>query len=614
MLNNLPIFSVLFCINSFYARQLVVLITSIQKNNPNKNFNFYIFHTDLSKHDEVFLKELENQKCKLIFKKVDNTFLSNFKISDSARQDISLDTYSRYLAADLLPELDKILYLDTDTIVNGNLSPLYEIDLDTNWVGGIEERCLYKDKYVFDKLNFSKNEIYINAGVLLMNLKKMREDHFFEIFSTISEKCCSLITYSDQDILNLTARGKIKKLDCIYNMTPAHINDLPSKKVSAVIVHYTGKYKPWTLGTYCNDLNSLWLKYYNQSFLAKRQKVKVFCIYHTSAYRFENDMISPIQTGNYGLYNGMDMLQSCDGIQIDNKNKNYGELTAWYWVWKNYLQNHPDLEYVGFCHYRRMLDYTTFTQKSPFLQGISIQQFIDSFNNKYSSDLVYNAIKDYDIVLPRKYSIVPEATIEEQYLEFHPQKDLEILKQIIIEDYPDYIPAMNKVMNSKSAYFCLLFTMKKDIFIQFMEWSFDILSKLESKSDWSKYTSYFHIRVPAFLIERFFNVWLLHNSPKYGWKILERDGYIFYEYLNDNKSNSKYELKLFNCLPIFKKNNRGKNIKFYILGLPLFKKKITSNKIKYDFFGLPCWKTRIKGNIKRSYLFGFIPLFKRIKK
>ena len=68
MLNNLPIFSVLFCINSFYVRQLVVLITSIQKNNPNKNFNFYIFHTDLSKHDEVFLKELENQKCKLIFK------------------------------------------------------------------------------------------------------------------------------------------------------------------------------------------------------------------------------------------------------------------------------------------------------------------------------------------------------------------------------------------------------------------------------------------------------------------------------------------------------------------------------------------------------------------
>lgn len=77
---------------------------------------------------------------------------------------------------------------------------------------------------------------------------------------------------------------------------------------------------------------------------------------------------------------------------------------------------------------------------------------------------------------------------------------------------------------------------------------------------------------------------------------------------------TKTTIKLFNFLPIFKKNSSLNKVKFNFLGLPLFKKKSEGNKIKYYFLRIPIWKTKIKGNVQKGYLFGIIPLLKRIYK
>ncbi len=76
---------------------------------------------------------------------------------------------------------------------------------------------------------------------------------------------------------------------------------------------------------------------------------------------------------------------------------------------------------------------------------------------------------------------------------------------------------------------------------------------------------------------------------------------------------TKNTIKLFNFIPIFKKQSSFNKVKYYTLGLLVFKRKKDSNKVKYYFLGLPIWKTKIKGNTKKEYFFG-IPLLKRICK
>ena len=584
-IKNIP---VLFCINNNYIFQLIVIITSILENSD-KSYTFYIFHSeDFTPENMDLLNGFDKTRCKFVFQRMQPSLLQKFKLTDNERTDISLDTYSRFFAPKFITEQDKIIYLDADIIVNKDISSLYDIDMEDNYVAGVEERCLYQTDYIESKLHFSKDEIYINCGVLLMNLKKMREDNFLDKIFEQAPVLLPFVKYADQDILNLIARGKIKKIDCKYNMTPSHVRDFLSKRSDAVIIHYTGKLKPWTLGKFPNDLNYLYLKYYNKSFLAERQTVKLFCVYHAPAFVFENELIQPIQTGTYGKYDGMDMQQASAGIQIDYKNKNYGELSAWYWVWKNYIPAHKNIKYIGFCHYRRMMDYENCKEnKGFFLNAISLSDFIDKFNYSYTADNVYNKIKGYDVVLPRKHPIENGLSVEEQYLACHPKHDMDLLKNIIRRDYPEYVEAMDKVLTGNTIYFCLLYTMKTEHYCEFMEFAFDILSKLEKESDWSEYKDYNSIRVPAYLIERFFNVWLEYNKNKYNWKILERDAYIFEEYLPKNVT------KLF--------------------GLPVYKKKAREGKTKYYFLGIPIIKRKKKENTVKFYLFGFIPMLK-IKK
>ena len=513
-----------FCCGKDYIEHLVVALTSVLENNRNYSFVFYILSSNLGAEEKALLEQIKQQyeNCTFVVHKILPENFSRFKITDKTRQDLSLATYYRYMAAELILEHDKLLYLDCDLVVNGDLLPLYETDLTSSLFAGVPELCLYENEYVSNSLGFSKEEVYINAGVLLMNLEQMRKTHFFQKFVEEGTKLLPHIKYCDQDIVNILARGKIKELDYIYNMTPLHVQKFPFKKHQAVVVHYAGKNKPWTLGDIECEMSNLYLDYLEKSILKKEIKVKNFCVYHKPGYLFQNDLITPIQTGTFGMHSGMDMLQAASGDTIDDKNKHYGELTAWYWVYKNYLPAHPELEYVGFCHYRRMLDYTNPPKEGFFLETVPLKDFIEAHNDSYSSKKVYELIKEYDVVLPRKHILPPGQTNEQQYLEWHPKEDLEKLKQLIKEDYPEYVPEMEEFLNSNTGYYCLLFTMKREHFVSFMEFAMQVLTKLEKRCNWSKYHTYYTVRMPAFLMERFFNVWLIHNQCKYGWKILER--------------------------------------------------------------------------------------------
>lgn len=268
---NLTNISIAFCVNNKYLPQVMVTMTSILCSNSH-HFDFYIFSSDLSAESQSKLEFLKttypNFTLKVIY--VDKALFKDLKLNISY---ISLETYFRYILADALPDLNKVLYLDADLIVNGDLKPLWDTDLTNYYFAGVEDLYI---EHINHKptIGLKNNDIYVNAGVLLMNLKALRAD---DTSSKLIKKTLSLfdkIKFQDQDILNLYAQGKIKKVDSIYNFTAHNVNIEKSKRKSAVIIHYTGEKKPWNKGCK-NKLKNVYVKYEKIMKKATSKKIKV---------------------------------------------------------------------------------------------------------------------------------------------------------------------------------------------------------------------------------------------------------------------------------------------------------------------------------------------------
>lgn len=130
----------------------------------------------------------------------------------------------RSVYSKLFPELDTILSLDIDTIVNKDISELWDLDLTNYYVAGVR-----------DTPEFNANGLYINGGVLLQNLKKIREDG-------VDDKMIYKINhiqkeYAEQDLLNEIYKDHILELPSEYNSHPLFMGYNPRNRK---IIHYAG--------------------------------------------------------------------------------------------------------------------------------------------------------------------------------------------------------------------------------------------------------------------------------------------------------------------------------------------------------------------------------------
>lgn len=257
-------------------------------------------------------------------------------------------------------------------------------------------------------------------------------------------------------------------------------------------------------------------------------KVKIFVLYHKQSPIFKTDVLEPIQTGADDATEDLGILKDNTGDNISKKNKNYAELSAWYWVWKNYLPAHPEVEYIGFCHYRRFLDFTRKPSRGqPFTECL-FRIFAKKFTN-YTDDKVYDFVRSFDVILPSKYAVRGKS-IYERYS--HPRDDLDALIKIVTEEHPQYVRVMNRFFASNKMYSCLNFVMTRKLFAELADWLFPILSELENQRNWSSYTDYNSLRTPAYLAERFFNVWLAQRATASDLKIAHRKSYLLMEKIN----------------------------------------------------------------------------------
>ena len=190
------------------------------------------------------------------------------------------------------------------------------------------------------------------------------------------------------------------------------------------------------------------------------------------------------------------------GDNISEKNPNYCELTALYWMWKNCSD-----DIVGLEHYQRF-----FCEK---LKG----KFKEV--SPLSSEEIISILSNHDIILPEKvktrktvYKYYRDAKIYYSFEKAHCIEDLDICIDIINKNFPEYSESCKRVMTSRRISMCNMFIGKKEFIDEYCEWLFGIFSYAEGRIDLESKTPY-QKRVFGFLSERLFNVWLDYKGLNY---------------------------------------------------------------------------------------------------
>lgn len=252
--------NIVFAVNDGYASKLGVTIVSILENNKDEKFNFFVLSSDFSDNSKQSIDKIKQKYQNWDIKYIvpDNTLFESLKLNIEY---ISVETYYRYVIANVLPEQSKALYLDADLVVNGSLTDLYNLNLKNRYCAGVKDLHIEKTGYK-SQIGFSDTDLYVNAGVLLLNLSAIRKDSMVEKLFDNTKKLADKILYQDQDIINITFKNKIKETDSVYNFAASNVKCEKNKRKSAVIIHYTGKRKPWNQACK-NKMRKVWFKYNN---------------------------------------------------------------------------------------------------------------------------------------------------------------------------------------------------------------------------------------------------------------------------------------------------------------------------------------------------------------
>jgi len=195
------------------------------------------------------------------------------------------EMFYRFLCSELLPDtLDRILYLDGDTIVQGELAPLYGLDFNGKSIAGVLDWCKYKHPVqaaYMKSIGLLEPYNYCNSGVLLFNLKKMRETFSVKEFLRAVEQHMNVIQLPDQDVMNLLFQNDILTVDCTYNYATRLLltRDMPQpgqknmhRVSSPVILHYVVSPKPWKGGYQ----GAFWREYYRylKKYLTWKERIQ----------------------------------------------------------------------------------------------------------------------------------------------------------------------------------------------------------------------------------------------------------------------------------------------------------------------------------------------------
>ena len=270
--------NIAFCFDEKIAEQVRVTAASLLDCSMTDNVHYHIYCicTKEAAYIETPLTQLikaRDRDTTLTVIAVENQYQNAYEV-----RGISAGTYLRLMLHRLLPDVDKVLYMDVDVLVRDSLLELWQTDLDGCVLAAVKGAVNLSEKWEWNsdrpywKHLAGMKGRYINAGVTLLNLAKIREDNLEEQWNTWAKE---KLYYQDQDILNITCQNAIRYLPPKYNrlayMKQSDYDMFVSEGIFTeqecreaiehpVIIHYAGD-KPWK--RYDTNLGFLWWDYIN---------------------------------------------------------------------------------------------------------------------------------------------------------------------------------------------------------------------------------------------------------------------------------------------------------------------------------------------------------------
>ena len=252
-------------INVFYEGNndlAAILASSIASacTNTAKTLDVFILDTGLNQSTKLLLTSLEKKfsNLKIIFKPVD---LARFSGLKGYRDKNYLDCYSRLIIPEVAPDIDKAIYLDSDTLVLSDLKELWETDLDGFELAAPPDLGVapWVVKHMHTHLGSDANQIYISAGVFIIDCKKWREKGVTQSLLDLALIRKEHILIIIEDLFTIYFKNNFKVLDCKWGFIendPANANLIPLANVTPEcvkevrscigIVHFAGQNKVWS--------------------------------------------------------------------------------------------------------------------------------------------------------------------------------------------------------------------------------------------------------------------------------------------------------------------------------------------------------------------------------
>ncbi len=259
--------AIVFAPDNKYCKYFSVALQSLIENSKNfDDYDIVVFDSDITERNKNILYKMLPPNFNLRF------FNTNEYIADTLGTDLlrahnywSISMYYRIFIPLLMQKYKRVLYLDSDIVINGDIEQFFNIDFEDNEIIAIRdsvcpllEKYPTRHKHIINELKLNKPQNYFNSGVIMFNIPQINKNGYIEKFKNILSN--TKLLFPDQDILNVMFENKTKfthkKWNYEYGVSvfnPNYENQISGKfkeeylyaKSHAIIIHYTSSRKPW---------------------------------------------------------------------------------------------------------------------------------------------------------------------------------------------------------------------------------------------------------------------------------------------------------------------------------------------------------------------------------
>ncbi len=240
----IPIFYA--CDDRFLKYTIVSLSSMIRNASKEHRYHVYVLHTNITEPMKQKVYALKNEQFQITFENV-MPYLDSISDRLPLRHYYSKTTYFRFFIAEMFPQYKKAIYIDSDTIVQGDISRLFATDIGDCYLGACHEQAMVQvdayGTYCERVVGVSRNR-YFNAGLLLINCEQFRHKQMLDQFIHYLGVYHFVVT-QDEDYLNLICKDHVCLLDQRWNteLTEGLVYDYDERE--AFILHYIMVNKPW---------------------------------------------------------------------------------------------------------------------------------------------------------------------------------------------------------------------------------------------------------------------------------------------------------------------------------------------------------------------------------